>query len=202
MTTNPTNKTSDDAAEARSQKGQTSRLRAELLSQRGVVADLVHLADEIREAARNVALAVESVAMTLDSERRGDLSVSARMDGPRVADFVEGYVGNANLTDEGRDSLAERLAAFACELRRRVPIHRMTGHETFREHGRRAAAETARKLGVPDEPAPVGPGVPEPARDTAAHDPRAAGQRKNRDVIPFRRSKARDSKRRKPVRSR
>lgn len=140
----------------------------ELRQQGGVISELMFLAEGIRAAAKDVARKVEHVAMAIDEERRGRLSLNKRQDDVEIIETVRQLVGGADLTEQSRDHLLERLLGLAVELRAQVPPWRCDDpgidHEASRSQSRDRGSEDARAvaaaLGVTPKEPPTPAAVP------------------------------------------
>jgi SMC interacting uncharacterized protein involved in chromosome segregation len=103
----------------------SDRIDAELRAQGGVVASLMDLVGVIKEASREVGLAIRGVAMDIDQERRGADSALSRQDCMQVAQDVERRIDGAIVNEQHRalmlrdllDELAKKLGETSAEAR-------------------------------------------------------------------------------------
>lgn len=128
----------------------------ELLEQGGVVADLMLLAEKVRSAAKEVARGVEHVALGLDNDRRGPLSVLSRRDGVGIFKSIQALLAKSH-TPNRRDSIV-MVGTMLDEARRHMgagsaPVPWVV------EAGR----ELAKSLGASVQPSAAKPVAAKPA---------------------------------------
>lgn len=86
-----------------------SRVRSELNAQGGLLGALVALADEVRSSAQALASAIEGVALEIDRERRGSLSISGRQDQVEVTATIQRLLQDPLLGPEGQSAVAQEV---------------------------------------------------------------------------------------------
>lgn len=84
----------------------------ELWDQKGAVGALAGLAQTIRNCAKEVSYAVEGVALELDKERRGDLSVLQRSCNVTVRDTILSLLDEQMLREDEREDTCSRVLAM------------------------------------------------------------------------------------------
>lgn len=160
-------------APAPERRGSWDRMVDDLQAQGGLVAQFVHFARTIREAANDVHLGVIHLASALDQERRGPLSALTRGDSAAVLQNIEAQLAGALDTPRGTSDLVHRLAGIVQELQAHIPAETLgasLGQQNVADEYRAALARQSRESGRRIARA-LGATVPEPESEPAPTAP-------------------------------